>query len=118
MDWVLIEGLFCRCHIGVSAAERSKRQRILIDLELGMNLKVAGRQDRVQNTVDYAAVAREVKYFVESHSFHLVEAMAQGTADLILKRFGPHQVRVRIRKFSVAGTESVGAEITRARQAR
>ena len=112
-DRILIKGLLCRAHVGVPAAERRRRQKMLLDLELGLDLRKAGRSDRVEHTVDYAAVAREVKKWVEGRPFILVEAMAESAAGLILKRFRVKEVTVRIRKFSVPGTRSVGVAITR-----
>jgi len=113
VDKVLIKGLRCSAHVGVLAAERRRRQKILIDLELGLDLRKAGRNDRVEETVDYAAVAREAKKLVEGRPFVLVEAMAESVAGLILKRFRAKGVTVRIRKFSVPGTRSVGVAVTR-----
>ena len=112
-DRILIEGLVCRAHVGVPAAERRKRQKILIDLELALDLRKAGRSDRVDQTVDYAAVAREVKDLAESRPFVLAEAIAEAAADRVLARFRVDQVTVWVRKFSVPGTKSVGVEITR-----
>ncbi len=112
-DRVLIKGLICRAHVGVPAAERRKRQKILIDLELGLDLSKAGRSDRVEHTVDYAAVAREVKRLAEGGPFVLVEAIAESAAGHVLAKFKVEQVTVRIRKFSVPGTKNVGVEITR-----
>ena len=108
-----MEGLVCQIRVGVSAEERAKPQKILIDLDLGLDLSRAGRNDRVQETVDYAAVAQEVKQWVEERSFSLVEAVAESAAEIILTRFSVERVTVRVRKFSVPGTSSVGVEITR-----
>ncbi len=108
-----MEGLKADAHVGVLLKEREKRQRILIDLELGLDLKLAGERDRVQATIDYVAVAKEVKDLVEGRSFHLVEAMAEAVGKLVLERFKPAQVRVRIRKFSVPATSWVGVEMIR-----
>ena len=112
-DKVLIQGLQCRAHVGVPERERRRRQKVLVDLELRLDLKSAGRTDRVDATVDYAAVAREVKHLVEGRSFRLVEAMAEQVAQTVKGCFKVKRVRVRIRKFSVPGTASVGVEITR-----
>ena len=112
-DRILIEGLLCSVHVGVPESERRKRQKVLVDLEIGSDLRKAGRTDRVEATVDYAAVARDVKRLVEIRSFRLVEAMAAAVAQAVKNHSQVKQVRVRIRKFSVAGTASVGVEITR-----
>ena len=99
--------------MGVPESERRKRQKVLVDLEIGLDLRKAGRTDRVEATVDYAAVAREVKRLVEIRSFRLVEAMAEQVAQAVKNHSKVKEVRVRIRKFSVPGTASVGVEITR-----
>ena len=113
MDSILIKGLRCRAHVGVPLQERRRLQEVRINLELGMDLRRAGREDRVEATVDYAAVAQEVKGIVRVGSFRLVEALAERIAGRILNKFRPVFVKVRIRKFSVPGADSVGVEITR-----
>ncbi len=115
MDKVRIKGLVCRAHVGVPAAERKKRQKILLDIELGLDLRRAGRSDRVEETVDYAAVAREVKELAEGGPFKLAETIAEAAAERVLALFKVDQVTVRVRKFSVPGTTSVGVEITRSK---
>lgn len=118
MDRILIEGLRASAHIGVTAAERRRRQRVEMDLELALDLRRAGRQDRVEATVDYAAAARLARALLEGRPYRLVEAAAEAIVDALLRRFRPRQVRVRIRKFSVPGSRSVGVEIIRPSAAR
>ena len=113
MDAIIIDSLECQAHVGVPESERRRKQKVLIDIELGLDLQEAGRGDQVKATVDYAAVVRQVKEVVEGGSFKLVEAMAEKIADAVLWNFRPVSVRVRIRKFSVPGTASVGVEIKR-----
>lgn len=113
MDRIAIEGLECSVRVGVPEAERVHPQRILLDLELGMDLTDAGRTDRLEHTVDYAAVCAEVKRLAESRPFRMVEAIAESVAELVLEKFLPAEVRVRVRKFSVPGAGSVGVEILR-----
>ncbi|MBI1953460.1 MAG: dihydroneopterin aldolase [Candidatus Omnitrophica bacterium] len=113
MDKVLIEGLRCLAHVGVGEAERRKRQKILVDLEMELDLKRAGRSDEVKATVDYLAAANETRGIIRRRSFKLAEALAEAVAQGLLKRFQPRQVRVRVRKFSVPGAASVGVVIHR-----
>lgn len=118
MDKILIKALRCMAHVGVPAAERRRRQKILLDLELALDLKTAGRQDRVEATLDYAAVAAEVQRMVRQKSFRVVEALAEQVAEIVLRKFKPASVRVRVRKFSVPEARSVGVEISRGRSRR
>lgn len=115
MDRVLVEGLAVRARVGVQEWERRRRQKVLLDLELALDLRKAGRRDRVEETVDYAAVARAAKRTAEGKSYRLVEALAEAVAAEILAGFSVREVRVRARKFSVPGACSVGVEITRSR---
>ena len=117
LDWVLIEELECRARVGVPEEERRTRQRILVDLELGLDLGGAGKRDRVEETVDYAAVSQAVRRFTEAGVFHLAEAIAEGAAALVLERFPLiKEARIRVRKFSVPGARSVGVAVTRAKK--
>ena len=115
VDRIRIEGLLCRARVGVPAWERRKRQKILIDLDLELDLSKAGRSGRVEQTVDYAAAAREVKEVAEGRPFVLVEAIAESAAERVLAKFKVRRVTARVRKFSVPGTSSVGVEITRSK---
>lgn len=113
-DRVLIEGLVCQVRVGVPETERRTPQKLLLDLELALDLRKAGRFDNMADTIDYSAVSREVKALAESKPYILVEAVAESAAGLVLEKFRVAQVLVRVRKFSVPGTESVGVEIVRA----
>lgn len=115
MDWITIRGLRCWAHVGVPEEEKKRRQEVRIDLDLGGDFEEAGRKDQVEKTTDYAAVAREIRRWVEGRSFQLVEAIAEGAAALVLKQFSPEEVRIQVRKFSLPGTEHVGIQITRRR---
>ena len=99
--------------VGVPPEERQHPQKIEIDLVLERDLTAAGRTDRFTETIDYAAVVEEIRRLVACGTFRLVEALAHQVAQRLITRFGPDQVVVRIKKFSVPGTKSVGVEIKR-----
>lgn len=113
MDTVFIQGLEVQACVGVPDEERAHPQRVLMDLKLELDLKEAGKQDWVEATVDYAAVAEGVKRLVEGRSFRLVEAIAESVAELLISRFNVARVSVKVRKFSVSGTKSVGVQLVR-----
>ena len=58
-DKILLSGVHLVCHIGVPDEERAQAQGLILDLEMGVDLRRAGASDRFEDTVDYAAV-REV----------------------------------------------------------
>jgi dihydroneopterin aldolase len=116
VDRILIEGLRCSATIGVTAAERRRRQRLLLDLALLKSLAQAGKRDNVSLTVDYAGATALAKRCVEDRPYRVVEAVAEQVAAALLKAFPVEAVRVRVRKFSVPQAESVGVEVTRRRR--
>lgn len=114
-DQIVIEGLRCWAHVGVSEEERRHRQRLLLDITVEMPLATAGRMNHVRATVDYAAAVMLAKRTAEGKPYRLVEAIAERVATALLKTFRVESVTIRIRKFSVPQAESVGVEITRRR---
>jgi 7,8-dihydroneopterin aldolase/epimerase/oxygenase len=84
---------------GVEAEERERDQAFLYDLRL--EVSDAAESDRLEDTVDYVAVAEVVKGISDGRSFTLLEALASAVADAIVERFPVEQVRVRVRKREV-----------------
>jgi len=105
---IQLRGLQLDCHIGVPEAERSTSQRLLADLELDIRQDFSGMQDAIENTVDYAALASEVRSLAAAHPRKLIESLAAEIADHLLARYPLIQsVRVEIRKFILPETDHV-----------
>jgi FolB domain-containing protein len=60
MDTVRITGLELACIVGLRPAERRRRQRVRLSIELGLDLSRAAESCRIAHTVDYSVVAEEV----------------------------------------------------------
>lgn len=98
MDQVFIKGLAVDAVIGVYDWERTIRQRLVIDLDMGWDIAAAAAGDDLSATLDYAAVSQRVAAFVEESSFQLVEALAERLAQLILSEFNVPWLRLRVTK--------------------
>ena len=104
------------CHIGITEEERVKTQPIIIDIELHLNTKTAGRSGELHDSLDYRLAHEAVKTLVEKKSFTLIEAMAEETAALLLRDFKIEKVQIRVQKIEPMvkrGGAWVGVEITR-----
>jgi dihydroneopterin aldolase len=115
-DRVLVEGLQVEALVGVYDHERDAPQPLLFDLELSFDNRVPAVSDAVADTVDYAAVCETVRRFVSGRRPRLLETLAEGLAEELLRGFAVEMVRVRIRKPFAAGAlgaASVGVEIVR-----
>jgi dihydroneopterin aldolase len=99
---------------GVHAEERERGQDFLFDIELEVGDR--GTSDRLEDAVDYVAVAQAVREVSDAGEYALLEALASAVADELERRFSPEGVRVHVRKPEVrpAGLEgTVGATVTR-----
>lgn len=112
---LVVRGLAARTFIGITGEERAKRQDVLIDLSLDV-LTRAGRTDRIGDAVDYKAVKDAVLRYVEGTEHRLLEALAQGIADLCLRHAAVQAVEVEVDKpGALRFARSVAVRIRRKR---
>jgi dihydroneopterin aldolase len=84
---------------GVHEHERAEGQDFVFDVELEVGER--GVSDRLEDAVDYVAVARAVRAVSDAHTYTLLEALASAVADELERRFAPERVRVRVTKPAV-----------------
>lgn len=85
---------------GVYPEEKAAPQPFEVDVEMSLDLRVAGATDDLAATVDYGAVFGVVRRIVETTSRDLVEALAESIAAEVLAGFPPvDAVVVRVRKM-------------------
>jgi FolB domain-containing protein len=116
MDRILISDLLVRCIIGVRDEERRDKQDVLINLSLSADLRKAGKSDRLEDSVDYRALTKQILSMAESSQFHLVEALAQAVADICLEHPSVQEATVKVEKpGALRFARNVGIEIVRRR---
>ena len=76
MDRVILSGIRCRLHIGVSERERQSAQECRVDVELERDLAAAMRSDALQDSLDYAQVFEIVLGLAREKEFALLEGFA------------------------------------------
>jgi dihydroneopterin aldolase len=114
MDIIYLKDLRIETIIGVYAWERQLKQTVVLDLEMGTDIRKAGKTDALEDTLSYKEVVKRVISYVEDSRFHLVEALAEGIADTLLKEFHLPWLRLRINKQgAVRGVRDVGVIIER-----
>ncbi len=116
MDRILISDLLVRSVIGVREDERKDKQDVLINLSLAVDLQMAGKSDRLEDSVDYRDLNKKILRMAEGSKFYLVEALAQAVADICLENPAVLEARVRVEKpGALRFARNVGVEITRQR---
>ena len=118
MDIIYLHDLKIECVIGIWDWERKIKQSVIIDLDMGFDIRRAAQSDAIEDTLNYKAVAKRLQEFVGASEFPLVETMAERVAEILLTEFKLGWVRVRINKRgAVRGAGDVGVVIERGRKA-
>jgi len=117
MDRIYIRDLMVDCIVGVFPEEHQVKQNIIINLEIGTDLRKAGRSDNLNDTVDYMAIKEKILRMLESSRFKLIESLAERIADIVLEDEKVQQVRVTVDKpGALRFANSSAVEITRTRE--
>jgi dihydroneopterin aldolase len=96
--FIKLTGLEVFAFHGVLPSEKEQGQLFLIDLELGLDLSTAGHSDRLEDTIDYGALARAVHDRVATERWDLLERVAHRVAELVMELPTVEQVAVTIHK--------------------
>ncbi len=105
------------CNVGVTKKEREIKQKILIDLELSLDIKNRIK-DNIKNTIDYSKVHEVMKEIVEKNDYKLIETIAEGISTAILRKFPIENVFVRVKKpraFADKNVKYVAVEMIKER---
>lgn len=116
MDIVFIENFRGETVIGIDDDELHDPQPVTMNLAIGVPSLRACQTDRIQDTVNYAAVREALHALLNMHRVKLLEALAESVAQLLIAGFGAHWVRVQIAKPArFDDVDGVGVVIERRR---
>jgi len=114
MDIVYLRDLRIDTVIGIYDWERRTRQTVILDLEMGSDVARAAATERIEDALNYKAVAKRLIQFVGESDFQLVETLAERCAEIILEEFDVPWVRLSLnKKGAVRGATDVGVIIER-----
>ncbi|CAM3747258.1 dihydroneopterin aldolase [Rheinheimera salexigens] len=114
MDIVFIKQLQINTVIGVYEWEKNIQQRLLIDLELSTDIRIAAANDDIRQALDYAIIAERIKQFVTAKPIELIETVAEQVANLLLTEFATLSVKVTVCKpDALSDAQTVGVTIIR-----
>ena len=114
MDIVFIRELKVPASIGVWDWEQRIKQNLIVDLELGVDIRKAAQSDDIEDAVSYKSVATRITDFVSESNFKLIESVAESIAEIILNEFPVTWCRVAVNKpRAVEKSQNVGIVIER-----
>ena len=76
-DRIRIEQLELHARIGVTEEERSKPQRIIINLTIWPKMGFDQMKDDIGRTVNYVQLCRSVREFIDQRKFSLIETLSR-----------------------------------------
>ena len=114
MDKIILTDLRINAVIGIWDWERRNPQTILINLEMQTDTKTASQSDSIEDALDYKAVSKRVKQFIQESQFNLIETVAENVAKIILEEFDVQWLKLKVSKpFAIRGSSNVGVCIER-----
>ncbi len=114
MDIIFLHDLKIETVIGIYDWERKIKQTVILDLEMGTDIRKAAATDRIEDTLDYKSVAKRVIAFVEKSKYQLVETLAEKVAELVMQEFNTPWMRLTINKQgAIRGAGGIGVIIER-----
>jgi dihydroneopterin aldolase len=95
---VELAGLSLYTHHGVTDAEQEVGQRLVFDIRLDVGECDATVTDRIEDTVDYAAVAETVSLVAQTKPYRTLERLCAAVADRLLADYDAESVSVKAAK--------------------
>jgi len=111
---VSIRNLELLMRIGVHGHEQGKPQPVRINVWLTGECEAG--VDRLENAIDYEAVAEKIRAIAGAGHINLAETLAERIASACLEDKRVQNARVRVEKLhALPGAEAAGVEIARTR---
>lgn len=107
-DKIIVEKLLTHGRHGWRRFAETYPQPFYVSTELFLNLTRVAETDKLEDTIDYAAVCDEVTKLVENDSYAMIEKLAHEIAMKLLG-MGAERVKVRVAKPGVALIHDAGA---------
>lgn len=114
-DAIVITGLEIEASVGVHKWECQIAQRLLVDIELLLDLRPAGNSDALRDTADYQTVAGLAVQVAQEKHHALIEHYSERLAHRILRQLPAiQQVALTISKpGAMAAARTVSVRICR-----
>jgi dihydroneopterin aldolase len=116
MDIIFLSEVKLQTKLGVPEWERLLPQTIIVDIEIAYDLSLACKSDAISDTINYGAVVTRLRETLNSHSFKLVESLAEHLCQLIISEFDAISVKIKVAKPGIVpGLKALGVMIERKR---
>lgn len=116
MDIIFIRELKVDTLIGVYEWEKRVPQTLQFDLDVALPDSKACATDDIKDALNYADIVRRIQSELASRHFHLLEALSEHIAQILLNDFHAPWVKVSVAKLhAIRGSKMVGISIERSK---
>ena len=117
MDKVFVKNAKYQANLGVTEAERSNKQGILVDFEVIFDTRKSAKSDNIDDTVDYSVINKKFLEFFETNEDKLIERLGQKLVNIIFSLYHVEQVKLAVKKpAAIENAEYSGIEIVRKKE--
>ncbi len=117
MDKIKIKDLELYCRHGVFPEENVLGQKFLFSAVMYVSTREAGRADELEKSIHYGEVCHFIKNYMETHTYKLLETVAEKLAEEILLKWNQiEKLTLEVKKpWAPVGLplDTVAVEITR-----
>jgi len=114
VDKVFIKNLEIDAIIGIYDFERTKAQKVVLDLEMAWDNQVAAKSENIDDALNYKTLSDHLKDYVGSSQFQLIETLAEQIAKIVLEEFHVQWLSLTLHKpDALDGATDVGVKIVR-----
>jgi len=97
-DTITISQLNTQIIIGVYPHEQQIKQPVLWDITIPVNSQAVAKDNDLSKGVDYGALTEQLQQWLQTHTFSLIESLAESAAEFLLQQFSLPWVRLSITK--------------------
>ena len=116
MDVIFIQAFRADTLIGIYDWERKLPQPVEFDIEMAIPEGRIPGSDHISDTIDYGKVVLRIREMLASHTFALLETLAEHIAQMIMEEFGSPRVSLSVAKIdAMDGVKRLGVRIERSR---
>jgi 7,8-dihydroneopterin aldolase/epimerase/oxygenase len=98
MDVIELTGIRCYGYTGYLKEEQFLGQWFEVDLRISVDLSLAAKTDRIEDTLDYRGIIAAVKEIISTGKFALVEKLADTIITRVLAEDRVQQVQLKLYK--------------------
>lgn len=100
--------------LGFYQWEKQQKQKLIVSVRIGVDVKKAALTDHLDSTIDYDVVDHLILNLLKERHFHLIETFAEEIANTLLKKWPQTWVEITVDKpLAIAHAKKISVYVKR-----